>query len=292
MLTKLILGFGNPVKHTLEFALESNPVTDLWLKLMPFRTKWPLDDPTRFYAFGTIAEQEKRAETMILDCIDKINQHRSIITRPFTSVYDQNHLNYLHKIFELHHGVLDQQNSEFWNSADAATRTALANLNTAVHRCEHLLKPSRPFIKMTWYGMPKLRRLDLDLQKDYGLLNRDFGGVYLCMAGIGKRVIELATDADEYVDLATMFFYTEHYSVDFEVHFYNAPVDPNTIAKCTKYYYDHHDFFLSRGITDPNDPRIQPVSFKLAQLIYESSEQSAIIDMLSQHQYVSTVTLI
>ena len=292
MSTKLILGFGNPAQHTLEFVLESNPVTDLWLKLMPFRNKWPLDDPTRFYGFGTAEEQKKRAERMILDCIDKINQHRLIITRPFTSVHDQDHLNYLHNVFELHYGVLDKQNSEFWNTADAATRTALADLNSAVHRCEYLSKPNCPFIKMTWHGMPKLRRLDIELQKDHGLLNRDFGGVYLCIAGIGKRVVELATDADDYVDLETMFFYTEHYSADFEVHFYNAPINPTTIAKCTKYYYEHYDFFLSRGITDPNDPRIQPVSFKLAQLVYEPSEESAIIDILNKHQYVSSVTLI
>jgi hypothetical protein len=297
MTTKLLVGLGNPTQHTLEFALESDPITKSWLKLMPFRNKWPLDDPTRFYGFGTVEEQQQRAEHMILNCIDKINQHQHIITRPFTSIHDQDHLNYLHNIFELHHGTLDKQNSDFWKTADSTTKQALADLNTAVHRCEYLIKsPNRPRFKMTWHGMPKLYRLDLDLQKQYGQMTHDFGGVYLCIAGIGKRVVELATDNDNYANLETMFFYTEYYSADFEVHFYNTQLNSdtiqNTIDMCTKYYYDHHDFFLKRGITDPQDPRIQPVVFKLAQLIYEPGEESVILDIMNKHQYVSSITLV
>jgi hypothetical protein len=291
MTTKLLVGLGNPTQHTLEFALESDPITKSWLKLMPFRNKWPLDDPTRFYGFGTVKEQEQRAENMIRDCVDKINRHQHIITQPFTSIYDQDHLNYLHNIFELHHGVLDSQTSTFWKTANLETRQALADLNTAVHRCEYLRTPTSPSFKMTWYGMPKLCRLNLDLQKKHGRLDREFGGVYLCIAGIGKLVIELATSDDTYADLETMFYYTDYYSADFEVHFYNTQSVLEITNKCTKYYYDHHDFFLSQGITSPDDPRIQPVVFKLAQLIYEPGEESAIIDIVNKHQYVSSITL-
>jgi hypothetical protein len=93
-----------------------------------------MDNPDRFYGFGTAQQEQQRAVDMIQQCIATINAHDPIIDREFE--YTQDGLNYLHNIFERYHGLLDQQTSEYWLSAPSTVRQALANLNLAVHRCE------------------------------------------------------------------------------------------------------------------------------------------------------------
>jgi hypothetical protein len=292
--TSLLVEFGKDNPQTLEFIIEKNKVADLWLKLMPFRTKYPLDDPERFYLFSDYNKEIVRAENMMHQCIEKINSYKVIIERKFTSVHDQEILNYIHNIFELYHGTLGNQNSNFFSLAPDDVKQALIDINDAVHRCESLNRAIGPFCRATWYGMPKIARLDIPTQKQCGVVNSEFGGVYLCQAGIGKRVLDLAYDNDHYIDLPTMFFHSDYYSADFDIQFYNF-TDETIQARhdaCVKYYFEHEKFFSSRGITDPEDVRIQPVTFKLAQLDYAQGTESAVLDLVKNNQYINSVTLV
>jgi len=292
--TRLLVEFGRDNPQTLEFIIEKNKVADLWLRVMPFRTKYPLDDPERFYLFGDDNEEIIRAENMMQRCIEKINSYKVIIERNFTSAHDQEILNYIHNIFELYHGTLGNQDSNFFSFAPDDVRQALIDINDAVHRCEYINRSIGPFCRATWFGMPKVARLNIPIQQEYGVVHSEFGGVYLGQAGIGKRVVDLAYDNDPYIDLPTMFFYADYYSADFDIQFYNFTSETVKARHdaCVKYYFEHEKFFSSLGITDPEDVRIQPVSFKLAQLDYEPGTESAVLELVKNNQYINSVNLV
>ena len=97
-LTYLHIEFSHDFE--LKFRLLNSPITALWIERMQSRGNYTLDHPDRFYSFNSHKEEIARAESMIRQCIGTINQHQHIIDRPFTNVYDQDLLNYLHNIFE------------------------------------------------------------------------------------------------------------------------------------------------------------------------------------------------
>ena len=277
--------------RVLEFDLVPSPITDLWVQRMELRHIWPMDDPHRFYGFNDQSVELARAEQMIRDCIQTINAHDPIITKEFVDAYDQDTLNYLHHIFEVYHGLLDQQNTEWWKNAPENVRQAIANLNIAVHRCETATRSSLPRFVCTWFGMPKECILDPALMKTHGQLTIEFGGVYLNYAEIGKTLKDLTMDNDQYIaDDAFRPF--EHYSADFVAYFYDVSLDQayKDIERMSVYLKEHRDFFQSKGITTIDDPRALPLKFKVAQLRYQDQQQ--IIDLLRANQSITQVELI
>lgn len=288
MANHLIISFGN---HRLNFTVESTPIASLWLDRMEKRHQWPLDDPHRFYHFNSTEQEVILAEKSLRDCIDTINAYQPIVERCFTSVYDQDLLNYLHNIFERYHGMLDQQDHKFWIHAPDQVRKALADLNLAVHRCEYLSN-GRPRIICTWFGMPKTERLDPELQRRYGRLDCEFGAVYLNYVEIGKTAQDLARDNDIYL-ADEMFQPFTHYSADFLVTFYNQPAGDmrSVLQSIDRYWQNNRDFFQKFGINASNDTRMMPFRFKVAQLQYTSGHEHAIIDMIRQNQIVTSVEI-
>jgi hypothetical protein len=113
--------------YTLDFKIHNTPIADLWLERMELRHSYAIDHPDRFYGFDSQEQEIARAEKMIQDCIVTINDYQPIIEREFTSVYDQDCLNYLHNIFERYHGLLNQQKTIWWLRAPQSARTALTH---------------------------------------------------------------------------------------------------------------------------------------------------------------------
>jgi len=272
--------------YELWFDILDSPIANLWLDRMMMRHLWPLDDPRRFYGFNTKQHEEQIAHDEILQCIDIINRYQPIITKKFTSVHDQDMLNYLHHIFETYHGLLDQQNTHWWHNAPDVVRRALAQLNISVHRCESL-RYRRPRIVCTWFGMPKTQKLDLELINNYGTLNIDFGGVYLNYVEIGKTLSDLASDKDSYISDAA-FRPFDHYSADFVIYFY----DDNQLRlldQIDDYYQQHRDFFQGRGIMHSRDARALPLKFKVAQLV---NIDPNITYQIQQQQMIKTIDIL
>lgn len=286
--TKLEINFGN---HTLRFDLLDTPITDLWLERMSIRTHWPLDDPKRFYGFNDIQRETHIAEQMIKKCIETINRHAHVIDREFTSIDDQDLMNYLHNIFERYHGMLDQQNHDFWNQAPEDVRQALADLNIAVHRCESVRSQS-PRLVCTWFGMPKTKHLPLELQEKYGQIGCDFGGVYLNYVEIGKTACDMAKDNDQYM-ANEMFKPFDFYSADFFVAFYSRSCQDmlQVIKMIDQYFQKNKLFFDQFGITSSDDIRIKPIRHKVAQLDFEDMTESAILELIRQNQIVTKINL-
>ena len=280
----IVLGQLDPL--TLRFQLRDTPVSELWINRMQSRGDYPLDHPTRFYGFNTPEQEQARAVDIIQQCISTINAHSPIITRSFE--YTQDCLNYLHNIFEKYHGLLDQQNTQYWNTAPLAVQRALAELNIAVHRCETALAHGNPRLVCTWFGMPKTERLSTELQQKYGTSEITFGTVYLNYCEIGKTAEDLAQDNDKYIaDEAFKPF--DHYSADFNVQFGNRSL-LEKYADVDNYICQHRDFFLAHGIKNVYNIKAQPLRFPVADLEY-SGNKNDLLEKIAQRQQVQQVTI-
>ena len=282
----LVIRLGLDGNFELNFQIRDTPVAELWVERMQARGSHPLDHPDRFYGFGTLAQEQVRAVEYIQKCIATINAHEYLIDRPFE--YTQDCLNYLHNIFEQHHGLLDQQCSDYWSRAPESARKALADLNLAVHRCESVAAGTNPRFVCTWYGMPKTHQLVLDLQEKYTESQIQFGTVYLNYCEIGKTAEDLANDNDKYIgDDAFRPF--DHYSADFNIQFYCLDLTPR-YGKIQTYIDQHRDFFVARGITNVYNTQARPLRLPVADLVYNGNQEQ-ILSQIAERQWVQQVTI-
>ena len=275
---------------TLKYKLRENSVVPKWCeRIITAQENYTIDDPSRFYGFGGIREQQAVSLSRINSCIDCINSFEVIIDRKLTDVNDQDTLNYLHHIFEIYHGLLDQQTHGYWVRAPAEVRLALADLNVLVHRCESVQRGSKPRHVITYYGLPKTKTLEV---QDYANFTDDyqFGTIYLNYVEIGKTLEDLAQDNDQYIaDEAFRPF--RHYSADFNVKFWNE--DHRQLhqkhVKIKAYYDSNKLFFNARGLYWGHY-YLQNGSVPLADLEYDRTQQE-LLDKLKTHQLVSRVEL-
>ena len=256
----------NPRTMSIEYVNPDDPadavVVDYQILTHTVATKWAInasiankkysiDEPERFYGIGTVESQSAQVIAKINQCIEVVNNYQPIINCGFDSIDDQDTLNYLHNIFELYHGLLDKQTSEFWASAPDQVRVALARLNTLVHQCEVVQRKHRMQHLVTWYSCPKILRLDpgdMDLFRP----TMAAGTVFLLYAEIGKTLDALAEDDDQYIGDDAFKPY-DHYGPDFGVFLEPLEQDFMTarILHTQKYYEQHRDFFTSKGHSWP-----------------------------------------
>jgi hypothetical protein len=275
--------------YTLDFEIHNTPLADLWLERMLLRDPYPIDHPDRFYGFDLQEQEIARAEKMILNCIATINSYQPIIEREFTTVHDQDCLNYLHNIFERYHGLLNQQKTLWWLRAPQSVKKALAELNLAVHRCETSSRFVRPRFVCTWFGVPKDVTLSEEVMKQCGDINPPFGSVCLNYVEIGKTLFELMLDKDMYIgDEAFQPF--SHYNPDFVVKFFEySSKDIDTILQNMQQYYQaHRDFFAERGYQQFDHVKLQPMQFPVARII-ETVSREQLIKHIQQRQLVTRV---
>jgi hypothetical protein len=272
----------------LTFRLRNNSVVPKWTnKIIQAQKQYSIDDPKRFYGFDDHQTQITQALLRINSCIDIINSHNTIIDRKLTDVNDTDTLNYLHHIFEVYHGLLDQQTHEFYVTASTDVQRALADLNICVHRCESIAQGAVPRHVVTYYGLPKIDVLDLE---DYNLFTDvyKFGTVYLNYVEIGKTLEDLAVDNDQYIaDEAFRPF--RHYSADFGVLF----ADSDFQQVCQRrdlvrdYYLSNSEFFLKRGLHSEH-AYLKIGRIPLADI---DSSPGDVLQLLRTRQYVKSVTI-
>ena len=246
---------SNPIQ--LEFDLLPHDVVQRWTeRLVAAQQKYPIDDPGRFYGFGSYQDQVEYCITNINQCADQIEQELQVpISRRLDDITDQDTLNYLHHVFEVHHGLLDQK----------STNRLLSDLNILVHRCESVQRGAQPRHVVTYFGLPKTHQLD---HSDYQYFtNRyEFGTVYLNYAEIGKTIEDLAADNDRYIS-SEAFKPFRHYTADFNVKFFSTSAEEadHNNQRIKQYYYDHRNFFEQQGLNETH-PYLQPGSIPVAKL--------------------------
>jgi hypothetical protein len=295
MFTRVEIEYANPMdlddSYHLAFKLKEHAVAQKWANMIDIANrKYEIDDPGRFHGFHSKEQQSITALKKINQTIDEINAFDPLIDRPLTDINDQDTLNYLHHIFEVYHGLLDSQSSEYWNRAPDSIRTALANLNLNVHECEKIGRNETryPSHFTTWYKLKKYLTYD---DADYSLFENvvKFGTIYLLYAEIGKTLEDLSVDNDSYIH-EDAFKPSRHYSADFFVTFYNGNETKlkNKLDNIKIYYEDHKDFFLNKNLFWGH-PWLTPGYYPLADL---DPIPDDLLDKLVTRQWVKSITLL
>jgi hypothetical protein len=294
MFTRFKIEYANPEDlddtYQVSFKLKEHTVAQKWATMVEIANrKYEIDDPSRFYGFYHREELIARALYKINHTIDVINKFENIIDRRLQDIFDQDTLNYLHHVFEIRHGLLDNQTSSFWNKAPASIRKALTNLNIQVHECESVgrnMSPT-PANAVTWYKMPKITKLQ---DEDYKLfeMGSHAGTVYILYAEIGKTLEHLSVDNDRYVS-DTAFKPFRNISADFIVNYYDD--DPEQIETklhiMKEYYYTHEKFFSDQGLPWGH-PHLSPGLIPVAEI---ENKPADLIDKIKTHQWVKSITL-
>jgi hypothetical protein len=272
----------------LDYRLRDNPIVAKWInKLQQAQAQQiPIDDPTRFYGFGSKEQQIAHALSEINKQVDIINSYKNIVDRRLTDLEDQDTLNYLHHIFEVYHGLLNNP-SEFFIAAPPQVQKALGELNIAVHRCESISRGSRPRHVVTYFGLVKEEILD---HSDYEYFTdvSQFGTMYLNYVEIGKTLTDLALDNDQYISDEAFKPFT-YYSADFTVRFFHPKLDMLALIKAhvSKYYSQNKQFFLARGLEE-NHPLLKPGLPPIADL---DNAPNNVLELLASRQFVKSVNL-
>jgi hypothetical protein len=287
----LAIEYANPIDLTdtvtLYFKLRKHSVAQKWVdRLKLAQAQYPIDSPERFYGFGTIEEQTADALQRMQQCITLINSHKQIIDKTLTDITDQPTLNYLHHIFEVYHGLLDQQTHTIWQSAPQEVKKALADLNLLVHRCESISRGAQPRHVVTYYGLPKTEVLAIE---EYALFEPvvKFGTVYLTYVEIGKTLDDLAVDNDTYI-ADDAFQPYRHYSADFNVKFYSTNSrQVSEQGAIIKQYYDANKTFFNKRNLPWGHPYLTSGAIPLADIV----GATFVTEQLATRQYVKSVTL-
>jgi hypothetical protein len=276
-------------QELLKFELFPIAIAARWKEkvLTAQKNNYMIDDPTRFYGFNELCQEKNKALNLINANIKTINQYRPIIDRELIDINDQDTLNYLHHIFEVYHGLLDKQNTEFWNNATVDVRAALANLNINVHRIESIQYGNTPRFVTTYFRLPKKDTL---LDNDFNYLTNcfTFGGLYLNYVEIGKTLENLMRDNDQYIH-QDAFKPWNYFSADFKVIFKDTnPIHAkNSITDCKNYFEKNKTFFSNQSYKSLTN-QLKPGAISLGQLVYNESKDS-IIEKIKKHQFVQSV---
>jgi hypothetical protein len=292
MLSQCHITLSNPNnqenKLILDFNIFPTDISYRWQQLVidAKNKNYQIDDPSRFYGLNDKTLEIADAINSINKNIKIINSYENIIDRYLNSITDQDTLNYLHHIFEKYHGLLDQQNTIFWNNASIEVRKALAELNVCVHRIESLQRGNQARFVVTYFQLPKIEKLDI---KDYEYLTNcyEFGGLYLNYVEIGKTLEDLMKDNDHYID-DDAFKPWEHFSADFRVTLDDSNTIKSKINKqnCLNYFRTHRKLFESIGFKE-YDPRLRPGYIYIGKMIYNNKKK--ILSEIKKRQYVYSV---
>jgi hypothetical protein len=286
---KITLANPNDFSDTYEllFDLDDTPIVEKWKQKINLVNKLniPIDNPTRFYGMNSAEEDAKISIDLINKNIQTINSFKPLIDRTMTSISDTDTLNLLHHVFEEYHGLLNEQNSDFWLSAPPDVRKALCDLNINVHRVENVHDNNISRLVVTYFALPKTDKLDID---DYNNLDWhfNFGDLFLNYVEVGKTLEDLWRDDDQYIH-HDAFKPWEHYSADFTVRLHNNLHNADiTYDKCWKYFEKNSNFFEKLGYPY-KDIRLNPGFIKLGKLIY--NDEKDMLDKIRTHQFLSNV---
>ena len=294
MFTRIEIEYANPNDlddtYGVAFKLKEHAVAQKWITMVDIaKRKYEIDDPGRFYGFHSKEELIARALGKINHTISVINEFEKIIDRHLEDILDQDTLNYLHHVFEIHHGLLDSQTNSFWNKAPDSIRKALADLNIQVHECESIGRNKKPTHAnaVTWYEMPKVAKLQ---DEDYKLfeMNSRAGIIYLLYVEIGKTLEDLSVDNDRYIsDIAFKPF--RHVSADFVVKYYDDDPAQTEIKyhNMKAHYHTHQKFFTDQGLIWGH-PHLSPGSIPVAEI---ENMPADLIDKIKTRQWVKSITL-
>lgn len=272
----------------LRFKLESNQFVHKWTEryLTAQQRQDAISEPWAFYNLND-DWSEKRITEFINHHIDICNSYvPGMFDRKLDSVNDQDTLNYIHSVFEQHHGQIDDWlTNVLFEKHPTELRESLSHINQTVHRAESHSK--NPYLRVVYFDLPKEYTFD---EEDYKLFTDtvDFGGAYILYADVGKNLESLSRDQDDHHH---DFVPNLHYSVDFTVRFYDITQQESQIRReqYQTFYESKKEYFEGKGYMW-GDPRLTTGAIKLAQLIYGDKEK--LLKKISKYNNIQSVFLI
>ena len=296
MYKKLHVTYSGKDDLTLTYNINDTSIAQRWAELLAESIeKYSIDDPERLYGFDTETLERQRAVDAINKCVDTINDYKpGFVERRMTSELIQDDLNYLHHIFEVYHGMLNEPH-EFYLAAPTEVQQALGQLNIEVHRCEAMaegtVRKMLPTHLVTYYDMPRgpEHRLLEDADYEHFTDFYEFGTVYLLYVEIGKTLQDMSIDNDDHIgDEAYKPF--RHYASDFVIRYFGTSHETwNNYRKLfRKHYEENQDFYDARY----NYSHIynRPGNIPLAKLQTHLSPEEVVAE-IQKRQFVSNIEL-
>lgn len=296
MYKKLHVTYSGEDDLTLTYNINDTSIAQRWAKLLAESVeKYSIDDPERLYGFDTETLERQRAIDAINKCVDTINDYKpGFVERRMTSELIQDDLNYLHHIFEVYHGMLNEPH-EFYLAAPTEVRKALGQLNLEVHRCEAMaegtVRKMLPTHLVTYYDQPRgleHRQLE-DADYEHFTDFYEFGTVYLLYTEIGKTLQDMSIDNDDHIgDEAYKPF--RNYTSNFVIRYFGTSHETwNNYRKLfRKHYEENQDFYDARY----NYSHIynRPGNIPLAKLQSHLSPEQ-VVNEIQKRQFVSNIEL-
>lgn len=290
MFKKIVITLTNGESdYDLYFDLLDLSITQRWLKHLELfiQAGQPWDDPKRFYNFPNTPYPEPVVAAKLKQLAGTIKNYApEIMQRELGTTITQDDLNYLHHVFELYHGLYDQQHlNNFFNQAPVEIQDALADLNIWIHRYETL--GLMPRFVATWKYKPYRGSLEQD---DFELftLKEDWGDLQLNYCEVGKTLYHYWHDNDQYI-FPEAFKPLHHYCFDFTVRFTNkTEQDHLEIEQQIWNYFDQHQEFFAQQGYKKYDPKLSLGAITIAKIV-QDRPRDEIIKMISQHQQFKSI---
>ena len=287
---------GHFAPHKFNFKISQTDVAQRWAALLDQSIqKYNIDDPRRMYGFADEAVEKINAINAINNCIDTINNYSpGFIKRRVDESIDQDTLNYLHHIFEVYHGMLNEPH-DFYKSAPINVQRALGRLNLEVHRCEVFsegtVRKMLPTHLVTYYDLPRgpeIRTLEIE---DYEHFTDfyEFGTIYLLYVEIGKTLQDLSMDDDHHIS-AEAYKPFIHYASDFVIRYFQS--SPESWIAFRKHFKKHYDgnkeFYDARY--PYSHPYNRPGNIPLAKISTYLSPKE-VVEIIRQRQHVNSIKI-
>ena len=291
-MSKVVITLTNQkTDYELQFDLLDTNIAHKWIKHLNLfvQAGQPWDDNKRFYNFANSEFTESAVFRKLHSLLMIVKNHApEIVTKDISEPLSQDDLNYLHHVFEIYHGLYDQQDqNEFFTNAPPAVQEALADLNIWIHRYESLNQ--FPRFVATWRRKPYRDSFDLDDMHLFSL-QEDWGDLRLNYCEIGKTLFDFWHDKDQYID-AQAFQPHHHFCFDFTVRFLDQPAEFFTRheQEMWNYFDQHTDFFAALGYTK-HDPRLCVGGISIGKIVMNGTK-AHMINAISQHQCIKHIRL-
>ena len=263
----------------LRFDVLDTTIAQRWLDQVRMFTALgsPFDDRERFYNFPNTKFTPEYCAAELWKLVDILRPWIPELIETPRSDLTQDILNKLHHVFEVYHGLYDDQNTNtLYKAMPAEAQTAIAALNIWIHRIETL--GQIPRFVVTWHTKPTRLPLHPD---DFNLmtLEESWGDLRLNYCEIGKTLECLWQDNDQYI-ASEAFRPMRHFSLDFVVRFgeYDKRYYQNRARQIWQYFVKHQQFFRDIGYTKQS-PDLQLGTITVAKINYRGSKTQLIKDI-------------
>lgn len=196
--------------------------------------KDPIYEPDRTYNFPGDIRDNSWIANRLNECIDIINAYSHVIHHRAQPEMDQEHMNHLHKYFEVYRGPIVNPPT-FFIEAPTHVKKALEEYNVLIHRyedynrnLEYVKNGQRPAAKIVvTYAKERALLADEDFQHFTSQVT--FGRYYLNYCEVGKPIWDMYQDNDEVVGEENILP-LKYYSADAMIEF-----SPSTSKEADEY---------------------------------------------------------